>query len=82
MDRRQLSSFQFEPPYSHDQYVTIFNQFYMLVGSIPITYQDEDKDMDFNAIFVHRGDALEETILIPVPALFFQDPFFSDEPPL
>ena len=81
MDRRQLSFFEFEPPYARDQYVTIFNQFYMLVGRIPITDQDKDKDMDFNAIFVHRGDALEETVLIPVPASFFQDPFFPDEPP-
>jgi hypothetical protein len=82
VERMQFSSFEFKPPYNRDQYFTLFNQFYRLVGRIPITYQDQDKDMDFNAIFVHRGDTLEETILIPVPATFFQEPFYPDEPPL
>jgi hypothetical protein len=79
-ERTQLSSFQFQPPYARDQYITLFNQFYLLVGRVPITSQDMDHDMDFLAILVHQGDVIEETILLPVPASFFQEPFYPDEP--
>jgi len=77
----RLSYFQFETPYARDDYVTLFNQFYLLVGRVPITSQDVDPDLEFLAILIHQGDAIEETILLPVPASFFQDPFYPEEPP-
>jgi hypothetical protein len=80
VERTQLSYFQFNTPYSRDQYVTIFNQFYLLVGRVPITSQDMDHESDFLAILVHQGDVIEETILLPVPATFFQEPFYPEEP--
>ncbi|KIJ29749.1 hypothetical protein M422DRAFT_268785 [Sphaerobolus stellatus SS14] len=77
---RQLSYFQFQPPYARDQYVTLFNQFYMLIARIPIARQDTSHDMDFFAILVHREGSLEETVMIPVPASFFEDHFLPDDP--
>ncbi|KIJ23489.1 hypothetical protein M422DRAFT_275913 [Sphaerobolus stellatus SS14] len=77
---RQLSYFQFQPPYARDQYVTLYNQFYMLIARIPIARQDTSHDMDFFAILVHREGTLEETVMIPVPASFFEDHFLPDDP--
>ncbi|KIJ32843.1 hypothetical protein M422DRAFT_265333, partial [Sphaerobolus stellatus SS14] len=76
----QLSSFQFQPPYARDQYVVVFNQFYMLTARIPIAWQDIDNEMDFLAVLVHREGSLEETVMIPVPASFFEDHFLPDDP--
>ncbi|KIJ28844.1 hypothetical protein M422DRAFT_269805 [Sphaerobolus stellatus SS14] len=41
------------PPYARDQYVTLFNQFYMLITRIPIARQDTSHNMDFFAISDH-----------------------------
>ncbi|KIJ26804.1 hypothetical protein M422DRAFT_272082 [Sphaerobolus stellatus SS14] len=76
----QLSSFQFQPPYARDQYVVVFNQFYMLTARIPIAWQDINNEMDFLAVLVHREGSLEETVMIPVPVLFFEDHFLPDNP--
>ena len=77
----QLLYFQFQPPYSRDQYITIFNQFYMLIGRIPIGLQNQDDDMDFLAILVHREERFEETLMIPVPESFFEHGFYPDDTP-
>ncbi|KIJ34796.1 hypothetical protein M422DRAFT_262981 [Sphaerobolus stellatus SS14] len=77
---QQLSYFQFQPPYARDQYITLFNQFYKLIARIPIARQDTSHDMDFFAILVHREGSLEEAVMILVPASFFEDHFFPDDP--
>ncbi|KIJ45451.1 hypothetical protein M422DRAFT_250762 [Sphaerobolus stellatus SS14] len=69
-----------QPPYARDQYITLFNQFYMLITRIPIARQDTSHDMNFFAILVHREGLLEETVMIPVPASFFEDRFLPDDP--
>ncbi|KIJ25224.1 hypothetical protein M422DRAFT_273831 [Sphaerobolus stellatus SS14] len=76
----QLSTFQFQPPCTRDQYVVVFNQFYMLTARIPIAWQDINNEMDFLAVLVHREGLLEETVMIPVPASFFEDHFLPDDP--
>ncbi|KIJ30466.1 hypothetical protein M422DRAFT_268012 [Sphaerobolus stellatus SS14] len=48
--------------------------------TIPIARQDTGHDMDFFAVLVHREGSLEETVMIPVPALFFEDNFLPDDP--
>ena len=50
------------------------------MGRIPITWQDQDREMDFFAILVHVGDTLEETVLVPVPSSFFDPNFFPLSP--
>ncbi|KIJ56285.1 hypothetical protein M422DRAFT_239505 [Sphaerobolus stellatus SS14] len=77
---RNISPRRATPPYARDQYVTTFNQFYILIARIPIARQDTSQNMDFFAILVHREGALEETVMIPVPASFFEDHFLPDDP--
>ncbi|KIJ50569.1 hypothetical protein M422DRAFT_245187 [Sphaerobolus stellatus SS14] len=79
-DTDQSVTIHWIPPYARDQYVVVFNQFYMLTARIPIAWQDINNEMDFLAVLVHREGLLEETVMIPVPASFFEDHFHPDDP--